>query len=401
MTTTKTYYEVLGLTSSCDSGAIKRAYHKLSREYHPDRCADKVMGERMIKEVNTAYAVLSDPQKRQLYDHLGHQVFTQRNAGASSRSQMDRGNEQEPELIRPIQVQVAVTLSQVYNGHHISHEIPRPTSCTACHGNGLKVKSPRLCGACHGKRVINQPGATGIAAMLGGQPCGTCQGSGINLDDLCDQCHGKRMKEESFKLEADIPPGYGHGTTFRIPNVGAPLPPTHHQNGITRGSIILIFVLNDDIEQSAEHDGLIFRDIGNCNLSCTMTLTLAEALCGFNKTITHLDGRKLSVIVVHESVMNTGSRIIRHEGLPRHDNPMLRGNLVVEFQVDYTSMPSEIKSEVYRLLTGTNLDDVDFEVPDGAEPTYLVSSSIDSLSATTEDDVQGQHASMGQTCHVQ
>ncbi|MFI4919494.1 MAG: molecular chaperone DnaJ [Legionellales bacterium] len=228
------YYELLEVSRSASDVEIKKAYRKLAMKYHPDRNPDDSTSEEKFKEIQNAYAILSDPQKRSMYNQHGHagvdasrgggqggfggfgEVFEDifenifsggRGAGRQSHGQ--RGSD--------LQFNVQLTLEEAALGKEIEITVPRHGNCTTCEGSGAKKGTkPKSCETCNGiGQVRIQQGFFSIQ-----QTCPSCHGEGKIISDPCTSCHGQGRVRESKKLTVKIPAGVDNGDRVRLSGEG-------------------------------------------------------------------------------------------------------------------------------------------------------------------------------------
>ncbi|MGL6033563.1 MAG: molecular chaperone DnaJ, partial [Acinetobacter johnsonii] len=228
------YYELLEVSRSASDAEIKKAYRKLAMKYHPDRNPDDSSAEEKFKEIQKAYAILSDQQKRSAYDQFGHagvdssmggghggfggfgDVFEDifenifsggRGAGRQSRGQ--RGAD--------LQFNAQLTLEEAALGKEIEITVPRHGACVSCDGSGAKKGTmPKSCETCNGiGQVRIQQGFFSIQ-----QTCPSCHGEGHVISDPCPDCHGNGRIRESKKLTVKIPAGVDNGDRVRLGGEG-------------------------------------------------------------------------------------------------------------------------------------------------------------------------------------
>lgn len=249
MTTKRDYYEILGVERGASEAAIKQAYRRLVMQHHPDRVPPekKPAAEEQFKEISEAYAVLSDSQKRAVYDQYGHAGFDQRYStedifrgadfssifgdlglggsifedlfgafggfGAGGRGPGRRRSGRGADL----ELRVTISLEEAYRGVEREVEIPRLESCGACHGHGTeKGKEPSRCERCGGAGQLRVSRGFFVLATT----CGTCGGTGHVIKHPCPECRGQGRLERTRRLKVKIPPGVDTGSRLRLSGEG-------------------------------------------------------------------------------------------------------------------------------------------------------------------------------------
>lgn len=238
------YYEVLGVSKNAPDDEIKKAYRKMAMKYHPDRVAtmpeaDKKQAEEKFKELQEAYAVLSDTQKKQMYDQLGHSGFQNAGGGHGGGFQggfssagfddifeafgdIFGGNRQGGRRNahargRDMEMQVEITLENSASGYEKEISIPRTEKCKGCNGSGAKKGSEAVtCGTCKGAGQVRF--SQGFFSVQ--QDCPDCHGAGKVVKDPCNICHGSGVVKETKKLKVTIPAGVEDGSTLRMNGEG-------------------------------------------------------------------------------------------------------------------------------------------------------------------------------------
>ncbi len=214
----KDYYAILGVPRHATQEEIKKAYRELARRYHPDRHpGDKAMEER-FKEINEAYAVLSDPEKRARYDQA---LLGGEEAGFQDLFDLLQGLFGRAGGIPPrgedLEVRVEVELLDLLQGKEVEVVYARLVPCEACRGEGGKRG---LCPTCRGRGVV-EPGRTGFfGTFVARTPCPHCRGQGFILLEACPTCHGRGRVLREERVRVRIPPGVEEGALLRVPGYG-------------------------------------------------------------------------------------------------------------------------------------------------------------------------------------
>src|SRR4051794_12699339 len=231
-------YKVLGLAKGASAEEIKKAHRKLVRQYHPDRNPGDDAAERRFKEVQAAYDVLSDPEKRKQYDRgtgpfssgPGGGGFSPADFGTFSDILSDlfgpapgaatrrRGNRKPPtQRGRDLETEVDLSFQQAVAGAQVQLDVPTSSPCTTCAGTGARPgTTPRVCPQCHGRGVEGDD--QGLFSIS--QPCSRCGGSGAVIDDPCPTCHGSGALRTTKRYKVRIPAGVREGSRIRLPGKG-------------------------------------------------------------------------------------------------------------------------------------------------------------------------------------
>lgn len=243
MVTKRDYYEVLSVSRDADGNTIKSAYRKLAREYHPDVAEDKTEAEKKFKEINEAYAVLSDEEKRAQYDRFGHdglnmnmedfgfgggfggglgdifgQVFDMFDFGGlgGNRQQSNR-----PRRGSDLRYDLEITLEEAFTGVDREITINTMVTCGACKGMRTKDgKEPPVCSACRGTGQVTQITRSPFGQIMRTMPCSACAGEGKIVTEPCETCQGTGRTSREKKITVTIPAGVDNGSRIRLSGEG-------------------------------------------------------------------------------------------------------------------------------------------------------------------------------------
>ncbi len=358
MATKRDYYEVLGIDKSADKETIKKAYRKLAVKYHPDRNPGDKEAEEKFKEATEAYEVLSDEQKRPIYDQYGfagldgmgggggqgyshafHDFSDLFGGGAggfsdifenlfgggfggSSRSSRARSN-----AGASLRYDLEIDFKDAVYGCKTEVRFRHKELCQKCHGTGGEAGSSRkTCPTCQGVGQIRR--SAGFFSVQ--QTCPTCGGKGTVIDHPCSACHGTGLESKDKVISINIPAGVDDGRRITIPHQGD----ASESGGETGDLIIVIHVRNDRYFERSEND-----------LYCAVPISFSQAILGADITITTLDNRK-ATIKIPASTSNGKMLRIKNEGVP-YSGGAKKGDLYVKIMVQ---LPSHVSRQQSLLL---------------------------------------------------
>ncbi|WP_262316461.1 molecular chaperone DnaJ [Lacticaseibacillus parakribbianus] len=259
----KDYYDILGVSRDADDATIKRAFRQLSKKYHPD-INHEPGAEQKFKEINEAYQVLSDPQKRAAFDQYGSadgpqgfgggQGFGGQGFGGQGFSSQGfggfddifsqffggAGGGQAPNAPRQgadLQYRMDLTFTEAIFGKTTKISYDRDAVCHTCGGSGAKPgTSPVTCSKCHGSGYIQVQRNTPLGAMMSREVCDVCHGTGKEIKDKCVDCHGTGHQKERHTIDVTVPAGVEDGQQMRLREAGEA-----GQNGGPYGDLFIVF----------------------------------------------------------------------------------------------------------------------------------------------------------------
>ena len=333
--TTK-YYELLGVDKSASCSDIKKKYRLLAKTMHPDKGGDP----KVFAEITNAAEILSDENKRKVYDMHGEEGINQgmsSNSGPSdifdllNGKQKDQsGQKQTPDTTFSLKV----TLEDLYNGVTKKIAINRDRVCTSCAGKG--GESVNSCSSCKGKGMVTkmtQLGPGMFSQSTG--PCDRCRGQGRIIDEAtkCKICKGNQVVKERKVIEVVVDKGTPnqHKYSFYGESDEAP--------GMQPGNLIVVI-------EEKEHE--VFKR-KNADLIMSKKVTLKESLCGYYFTLKHFDGDKIISSTNGEIVKPGDVRTVEELGMPLMRTPYKHGNLFISFEVEFPLSKSLTDDQVKSL----------------------------------------------------
>lgn len=345
MASPRDYYEVLGVPKDADARAIKAAYRKLAMQYHPDRNPGDKAAEEKFKEAAEAYEVLSDDDKRRLYDRGGFEGLKSGGFQGGSADLGDifaqfgdifaellggggfgGGRGPRPTVGADVRYDLEITLEEAMTGVAKSIEVPRTSRCKPCKGTGAKDGLVVPCTACQGRgQVLSGRGGFMIAAT-----CRTCLGRGSLPRERCPSCGGSGKTEERRKLDVKVPPGVDAGVRLRLGGEG-----DSGELGGPPGDLYVFLSV-------AQHD---FYQREQADLHCELPVSFSTAVLGGTTTIPRLGGGELTVEV--PAGMQPGDEVrLSGVGMPRLGNRGT-GDVVVHLTV---RVPKKLNDDQRRAL---------------------------------------------------
>ncbi|MDF2502852.1 molecular chaperone DnaJ [Clostridium sp.] len=367
----KDFYEVLGLQKGASDDEIKKAFRKLAIKYHPDKNQGNKEAEEKFKEINEAYQVLSDPQKKAQYDQFGTADFNGAGPGAGGYGGFDGGaggfdfsdlgdifgsffgggfsqgggtRRNGPERGNDMEYSINLTFEEAVFGVDKEISITRSENCETCHGTGAKPgTTAKTCSKCHGTGRIRVQRNTPLGNFVSEATCDKCGGKGKIISDPCPDCHGSGAQRKKRKITVKIPAGVDTGNVIPLRGHGE-----HGKNGGPTGDLYInIRVMPHKIFKRQNFD--IFIDTH---------VSFADATLGIEIKVPTIDG---DVKYTVPSGTQPGTRFrLKGKGVPRV-NGSGRGDQYVRVIVDIPKSLNEKQKEALRMFQEasgeTNEDD--------------------------------------------
>jgi molecular chaperone DnaJ len=226
-------YETLGVAKNASHDEIKKAYRKLVREHHPDRNPGDAAAEERFKDVQAAYDLLSDPEKRKQYDTFGEAGARGPGGGGFTTADFDLGDlfgglfgrgarsarGPVPERGADLETEVRLSFQDALEGATVRVPVETETACHTCGGSGARPgTAPKICPQCNGRGVVSE--SQGFFALS--QPCPRCRGNGTIIEDPCPTCRGSGRERTTKRYQVKIKPGVSDGTRIRLAGKGEP-----------------------------------------------------------------------------------------------------------------------------------------------------------------------------------
>lgn len=331
MVKTTKLYDLLGVSPGASESELKSAYRKLALKYHPDKNPEA--GDK-FKEISHAYEVLSDTNKREVYDQYGEEGLNGEGPGMSPQDIFSQffgggffgggfGGQSKPRGPRrgaDMDFSLGVALEDLYKGKTTKIAVQRQVVCDKCDGKGGKADAVKACSGCNGNGVRVTIRQIGPMIQQMQSACNECNGEGeiIREKDRCKGCQGKKVTTEKKVHEVFVEKGMTDGQRIKFSGEADQAP------GITPGDVIVII-------NEKEHS--FFKRHGK-DLHCKVKIDLVTALAGGAFTIKHLDDRILEGTIKPGEVIKPDEvRIIEGEGMPEFKRPFNKGDLYVQFEL--------------------------------------------------------------------
>jgi molecular chaperone DnaJ len=352
------YYEVLGVERGADDATLKSAFRKLAMQHHPDRNPGCTESEGRFKELNEAYSVLSDPQKRAAYDRFGHAGVNGQAGGGQQGGfgdihdifnevfgdafgDMFGGRRSSgPQRGQDLRYDLEISLEQAYSGSEVEIVVPSSITCESCEGSGAKPgTSPTVCPTCGGHGRVRA--AQGFFSIE--RTCPRCGGQGRVVSDPCHDCHGMGQVRRERTLQVRIPAGVDDGARIRLAGEG-----DAGGRGGPRGDLYIFLSVKP--HELFERDGLDLHCVVPVPM-CTAALGGdIEAPCLLNEG--EADEQCRQTVKIPEGAQTGRTVRLKGKGMPSLRSRE-RGDLVVELYVETPTKLTARQKELMRELAAS------------------------------------------------
>jgi len=355
------YYDVLGVSKGSSADEIKKAYRKLAIKYHPDKNPNDKTAEDKFKEAAEAYEILSNPEKKQRYDHYGHagvggasggggyggggmnmeDIFSQfgdifGGGGGSPFDSFFGGGQQQSRGGRRVakgsnlRIKVKLTLEEIANGAEKKIKVNKQVTCKTCDGTGAKDRSSvSTCSTCGGSGAVRRVTNTILGQMQTSSTCPTCNGSGSQITSKCNSCHGEGTVRGEETISINIPAGVSDGMQLSMSGKGNAAP-----NGGIPGDLIILI-------EEIPHETL--KREGN-NIVYDLHVSIVDAALGYSAEVPTIDGK--AKIKIDPGTQSGKLLRLKGKGIPEI-NSYHRGDEIIHVNI-WT--PKALSSEERELL---------------------------------------------------
>ena len=380
------YYKLLNVDRNASSTDIKKSYRKLAMKHHPDKGGDP----EKFKEINGAHEVLSNPEKRELYDKYGPDGLRQGGGGGGGMGDIfdmffgggggrGRSSRREKAQLKPTVKKINIDMEQIYNGHLKSVIVDRKIMCVTCDGKG--GKNIKTCTQCKGRGVVVRMVQLGPGMYSQSQTsCGTCSGEGkiFKKEDICKQCKGEKTLMKPEKIEIPIEKGIPDKHQIKIEGKG-----NEHPDYRTGDLVVVVFTNpHSEYERKGSH------------LYLKKKISLYEALVGFKFNVEQLDNNLITVTTAPGEIIQHGQvKMVQDMGLPVYKETFSYGNLYIEFEVEFPKKVSAQEAKVLKTVLPPPL----IEGVEKTKNVYEMKTAVETKSKriVDEDEEDDMHGHAG------
>ena len=353
------YYEVLGVSKTATDAEIKSAFRKLAKKYHPDVSKEENAAEK-FKEVQEAYAVLSDPEKRKKYDQFGHSAFQNNGGGAGGFQGFDgfdfgdmgdifddilggfgfssnsRRSANGPRKGNDVLYRMTISFDEAVHGCEKDINLDTVDNCPNCHGEG--GFNSKTCPECRGSGTISSEQRTMFGSFLSKTTCPECHGTGNIFEKKCPDCNGKGKIRKNKTITVTVPAGIDNGNRLRLTGKGEA-----GENGGRNGDLYLEFTVK-------EHD---FYKRNEDDIYIDLPLTIAEAVLGCTKEVPTIYGNV--ELTIPSGTQSLDKLRLRGKGI-ENVNTKRKGDMYAVVKVIMPEKLTKEQKSLFESLANTELD---------------------------------------------
>lgn len=353
------YYEVLGVSKTATDAEIKSAFRKLAKKYHPDVSKEENAAEK-FKEVQEAYAVLSDPEKRKKYDQFGHSAFQNNGGGAGGFQGFDgfdfgdmgdifddilggfgfssnsRRSANGPRKGNDLLYRMTISFDEAVHGCEKDINLDTVDNCPNCHGEG--GFNSKTCPECRGSGTITSEQRTMFGSFLTKTACPECHGTGNIFEKKCPDCNGKGKIRKNKTITVTVPAGIDNGNRLRLTGKGEA-----GENGGRNGDLYLEFTVKD-------HD---FYKRNEDDIYIDLPLTITEAVLGCTKEVPTIYGNV--ELTIPSGTQSLDKLRLRGKGI-ENVNTKRKGDMYAVVKVIMPEKLTKEQKSLFESLANTELD---------------------------------------------
>lgn len=353
------YYEVLGVSKTATDAEIKSAFRKLAKKYHPDVSKEENAAEK-FKEVQEAYAVLSDPEKRKKYDQFGHSAFQNNGGGAGGFQGFDgfdfgdmgdifddilggfgfssnsRRSANGPRKGNDVLYRMTISFDEAVHGCEKDIDLDTVDNCPNCHGEG--GFNSKTCPECRGSGTISSEQRTMFGSFLSKTTCPECHGTGNIFEKKCPDCNGKGKIRKNKTITVTVPAGIDNGNRLRLTGKGEA-----GENGGRNGDLYLEFTVKD-------HD---FYKRNEDDIYIDLPLTITEAVLGCTKEVPTIYGNV--ELTIPSGTQSLDKLRLRGKGI-ENVNTKRKGDMYAVVKVIMPEKLTKEQKSLFESLANTELD---------------------------------------------
>ena len=353
------YYEVLGVSKTATDAEIKSAFRKLAKKYHPDVSKEENAAEK-FKEVQEAYAVLSDPEKRKKYDQFGHSAFQNNGGGAGGFQGFDgfdfgdmgdifddilggfgfssnsRRSANGPRKGNDVLYRMTISFDEAVHGCEKDINLDTVDNCPNCHGDG--GFNSKTCPECRGSGTITSEQRTMFGSFLSKTTCPECHGTGNIFEKKCPDCNGKGKIRKNKTITVTVPAGIDNGNRLRLTGKGEA-----GENGGRNGDLYLEFTVKD-------HD---FYKRNEDDIYIDLPLTITEAVLGCTKEVPTIYGNV--ELTIPSGTQSLDKLRLRGKGI-ENVNTKRKGDMYAVVKVIMPEKLTKEQKSLFESLANTELD---------------------------------------------